>query len=293
MILWEVRTTRDDVFPWWQTALVVLFLLADALYLPAEPRAQWLVILIAGGIAALVAALLRKLVGKTNVLALPGTAGKIVGMGAAVLALLAVTSSLSRLTWFFARTTFPALPRLFVGALMLAVALMLARVGRARLTMWALPTLAAVLVPLVLSFALTAPSWRYESLLPIMEGTAANWSGMVAGCILSVFVPLLFPMALFSGDRKGMHPMTAGILIGTGLLSLTAARNIMLLGARTALLTPYPTFAAAGLVAVGDFFQRAEALIAGCLTLCEVARIAVLLLVAANGLRTVAGYDGE
>lgn len=278
---------RDDVFPLWQTALTILFLLSEALYLPASPQDSWLALLAAGILAALVFALLRKLLGTVNILALDGGVGQVACFGIALIAALAALRSITRISLFFERTAFPSLPRWLTAVFVLAVAIFLGKIGRTRLTMWALPTLIAVLIPLFLSLALTMPDWQPRFLSPLLSAPYISFFKTTALYFIKLFAPLLFLFALFSGDRQGMHSLTAGILVGTLLLSVTAARNIMLLGAYTAAAVQYPTFAAAGLVTVGDFFQRAETLIAGCLTVCEIARMAVMLLVAANALRNL------
>ncbi len=266
-----------------QNALVSLFLLSEALYLPARPQDNWLLLLIAGVLSALLFMLLHRLCGTVSLLAGTGFWSAAFGCIAALFALWSAYTSLMRLSLFFSKTAFPNLPRIVVALLVFVTTLYLAKNGRTTLAIWSFPILITVLLPFLLSMALTMPYWQPTQVLPLTTRSAAAFASATANCILQVYLPLLFPFVLFSGKQS--HSFASGIFVSGGLLSLAAARNLMLLGLYTVTQVAYPTYAAAGLVAVGDFFQRAESLIAGCLTLCVLARIAVLLLVAAYGLR--------
>lgn len=277
---------REIVFPRWRFALIALFLLADTLYLPAAPQALWLALLLAGGLAALLLFGLRKALGSADLLALPGWGGRLCGAVLAVLAALTALRTIGRLSDFFAHTAFPSLPRVLTAALILLAALPLARIGVIRLSTWALPSLAAVLLPLALSLLLTAPDWQAQALLPLSPGGVMPLLRTTLDALWCSFSPLFFLYVLLQHQApRQSHGFTPGVLCAAAVLAITCARNLMLLGVYTAAHVPYPTYAAAGLVAIGDFFQRAETLIAGCLTVCELARLAVLLLVAADGLR--------
>ncbi len=274
---------RETAFPRWQFALTALFVLADALYLPASPHALWLALPAAGLIAWLLLWLLCRVLRVHDPLAGGGVCRRLLAAALAVLAVHAALGSALRLVAFWQRTTFPQLPTIVSFVLLLAAGLRLARAGTVHLTMWALPTLLVVLVPLALSMLLTAHDWRISELLPFPS--AAAFGNLVLFCLRTVYLPACFPFLLLLGREKPGKAAASGVLFASAVLCATAARNLMLLGAGTASRVAYPTFAAAGLVAVGDFFQRGEALIAGCLTLCELARLAVLFLVAARGLR--------
>ena len=275
---------RETAFPRWQFSLVSLFLLADALYLPAAPRCLWLALPLAGLAAALVLRFCCRALAGHDLLALGGLGGRLL---AGLFALLAAREALRvilRLCTFWNRTAFTALPVAVTFVLLLAAGLRLARAGTVHLSMWALPTLIVVLAPLALSLVLTAPDWSPGVLLPLPA--AGELGRTVLSCLTRVFLLAAFPFLLLFGREKPGGAACTGVFFAAAVLGAAAARNLLLLGAHTAARVPYPTYAAAGLVSVGDFFQRAEALIAGCLTLCELARLAVLILVAARGLRT-------
>lgn len=275
---------RETAFPRWQFSLTALFVLSDALYLPASPRALWLALPAAGLIAFPLLWIACHILRGHDLLAGNGVWSRLLAAVFAVLAMYAALSSALRLVAFWHRTTFPLLPTFVSFVLLIAAGMRLARAGTVHLTMWALPTLVAVLVPLALSLLLTAHDWQVSELLPLLP--ARGFGKLVLLCLRDVFLPVCFPFLLLLGREKPGKAASSGVLFASVVLSATAARNLMLLGAGTAARIPYPTFASAGLVAVGDFFQRGEALIAGCLTLCELARLAVLFLVAARGLRT-------
>ncbi|MGE4548638.1 MAG: GerAB/ArcD/ProY family transporter [Intestinibacillus sp.] len=277
----------ETVFPRWRFSLIFIFLLADALYLPASPGELWLSILLAGIVASLLLYVLRKLLGTADLLNLPGWGGRLCGIVLAALAAFMVLHTLGRLTAFFERTSFPTMPALLTGVLTLLFALPLARIGTTRLSTWALPSLIAVLVPLLLSLLLTVPDWEIRALLPLLPEGPIGLARTALHTLRYTYAPLFFLYLLLQHQEpQQKHTFTPGVLCASVVMSVTCARNLMLLGVYAAARVPYPTYTAAGLVTVGDFFQRAETLIAGCLTVCELGRIAVLLLVAAAGLRT-------
>lgn len=262
-----------QIFPRWRGALVMLFVLADALYLPARTPDFWLALLVAGVLSALLLTLLIRVCGAFDPLAT--RAG---GALLATLALICGAQSLLRLGHFFQATTFPTLPLLLTGALVLLVAVLLARGGLTRLTAWALPTLIVVLVPLALSLALTAHALDPGALLPLLPQGALPFCRTVFMCMLRIYAPVLLLFFLLQNHGHTRFSCAVSLPLSGAVLGLIAARSTMLLGLHTGARVPYPTYAAAGLAEVGDFFQRAEVLIAGCFSLCELARLAVLLL---------------
>lgn len=277
----------ETVFPRWRFCLIAVFLLSDALYLPASPRELWLSFVPAGILAALLFLLVRKILGTADLLNLPGWGGKICAIALSFLSIMLVLRTFARLITFFRQTSFPSMPIVILAVLILLVTLCMARIGTVRLSTWALPTLVAVLLPLLLSLLMTAPDWEVRVLLPLLPHRKMAFLSMIWSTLLNTYVPLLFLYLLLQHERpEQKHSFTVSILFTSMILTLTCARNLMLLGENTAARILYPTYASAGMVSFGDFFQRAETLIAGCLTVCELGRIAVLLLVSAAGLRT-------
>ena len=61
------------------------------------------------------------------------------------------------------------------------------------------------------------------------------------------------------------------------MLALLLLRTVLLLGANTAALLPYPAFTAAGLAAIGNFARHGEVFFAVPLLLCEIGRCAALV----------------
>lgn len=272
---------RNKVFPHWQNALSILFLLSQSLYLPSAPSSDWCAILIAGAFTILLWLLWHKILGNFNFFTLPGLGGICCCSVIALVSVWLACSEIARLSLFFSQTAFPTLSRFAVICFLLLTAVLLARNGRISLAMWAFPTVILLLIPLLLSMALTLPDWRISEVFPVQMNTAfwhAVWT-----CFLTTYLPILLLWILFAEEQ--VHSFSVGIGIGTILLSLTCARNFMLLGSALIQKIAYPTYAAAGLVAIGDFFQRAESLIAGCLTLCAITRLTVFLLTAARALR--------
>ncbi len=274
---------QANTFPRWQFAFVSVFMLADALYLPATSTALALALVIAGFSAALLTYLLCRLLRNTDVLALSGLWGRVF---AGILALLSARFALRemlRLCTFWQQTAFHTLPWLLMLLLVLAAGLHLARTGTMHLAMWSLPTLIVILIPLTLAIVLTAPDWQMQELS--MPRATSDFFYLVFDCFLRYFLPVTFPLLLLSRQTHCVAA-SAGVCFSGIVLAITAAHNVLLLGAHAAAQVVYPTFAAAGLVTLGEFFQRAEVLVSSCLSICQLARLAMLFLLMARTLRT-------
>ncbi len=235
------------IFSQWQVALCALFVLADGLYLPAGST-HWLALLCGAALSAALLLLLGKL---------PGT---LLDLVSAVLALLLPLRSLFRLYPFW---DYAGLPPLLAAALFLLTACLLARRGADCLFMWSYPVMLAAGVLLFLSVGVTLPDWETRFL------EVPQAAPFLRECISTLpgYLAVLLPARL-AGDAKAP---ARGILLGGVFLSLLSLRTLLLLGGAV---YPYPSYAAAGLAAVGDFLRRCEVVFGAVLVICECTRVA-------------------
>ena len=252
---------RERLFPRWCTALFTLLPMSELLYLPADGQSVY-----AAALACTVCAL--------------------AGIGAARLSdrvrhwVLALTSlfpllaSIARMSIFLQKTVFTGRSCGSTVVLLTVCILLMAAMGLNRCAMWALPIAWLAGTVLLLSGVLT-----------FTQLTPASFSAPTAALlpqfwhILYSLLPASVVLALSLPEAKLSASVSRGLSAGGALLALLLLRTVLLLGANTAALLPYPAFTAAGLAAIGNFARHGEVFFAVPLLLCEIGRCAALVCV--------------
>ena len=101
----------------------------------------------------------------------------------------------------------------------------------------------------------------------------------IAAAILYSLLPASVVLAFSLPETRLSASVSRGLSAGGALLALLLLRTVLLLGANTAALLPYPAFTAAGLAAIGNFARHGEVFFAVPLLLCEIGRCAALVCV--------------
>ena len=146
--------------------------------------------------------------------------------------------------------------------------------GLNRCAMWALPIAWLAGTVLLLSGVLT-----------FTQLTPASFSAPTAALlpqfrhILYSLLPASVVLAFSLPETRLSASVSRGLSAGGALLALLLLRTVLLLGANTAALLPYPAFTAAGLAAIGNFARHGEVFFAVPLLLCEIGRCAALVCV--------------
>ena len=131
----------------------------------------------------------------------------------------------------------------------------------------------------VLPVALLSGVLTFTQLMP------ANFSAPTAALlpqfrhILCSLLPVSVVLAFSLPETRLSASVSRGLSAGGALLALLLLRTVLLLGANTAALLPYPAFTAAGLAAIGNFARHGEVFFAVPLLLCEIGRCAALVCV--------------
>ena len=255
---------RERLFPRWCTALFALLPMSELLYLPADGQSVY-----AAALACTVCAL--------------------AGIGAARLSdrirhsapaqwVLALTSlfpllaSIARMSIFLQKTVFTGRSCGSTVVLLTVCILFMASMGLNRCAMWALPIAWLAGTVLLLSGVLT-----------FTQLTPASFSAPTAALlpqfrhILYSLLPASVVLAFSLPETRLSASVSRGLSAGGALLALLLLRTVLLLGANTAALLPYPAFTAAGLAAIGNFARHGEVFFAVPLLLCEVGRCAALV----------------
>lgn len=253
---------REQLFPRWGAALFALLPLGEILYAPATGQTVY-----AAALASLLCALVCA--GAARLAPVWQRVHALHWLLAA-LALWPIAASLARMGLFLQRTVFPNRPLWSLLLLLTVCALLIATAGLNRCAMWALPVAWITGTVVVLSGVLTVSQWQVAQ-WALPDGTLLHETG----AILVRLLPASLVLAL--SLPEGLSGVAArGLSAGGALLALLALRTVLLLGAHTAALLPYPNFSAAGLAAVGDFARHGEVFFAVPLLLCELGRCAAL-----------------
>ena len=270
-------------------ALIVLTLCGYALTMPAGGRDEWFAILLAAAAALLLTALYSKPCEQlqTDCFAvLSGVYGRIggalLGIGLSALAFWGLCMTTLSFVVFLRTAASDRWPVWLIAALMLLTAGWVADGGMRRLALWAEPCVWVVLFALVLSLVLTLPDAETGHLTPFLaEGGLYS---QVTHALALPFAECWFAVALLGGRCGSVRGGAQKAVVTAGvLLTCTALRNVAVLGLAGAQNVWYPTFTAAGLIELGQTFQRGEVLVSGSLLLCIVARAAVFLTFVSEG----------
>lgn len=270
-------------------ALIVLTLCGYALTMPAGGRDEWFAILLAAAASLLLTALYSKPCEQlqTDCFAvLSGVYGRIggalLGIGLSALAFWGLCMTTLSFVVFLRTAAPDRWPVWLIAALVLLTAGWVADGGMRRLALWAEPCVWVVLFALVLSLVLTLPDAEAGHLTPFLaEGGLYS---QVTHALALPFAECWFAVALLGGRCGSVRGGAQKAMVTAGvLLTCTALRNVAVLGLAGAQSVWYPTFTAAGLIELGQTFQRGEVLVSGSLLLCIVARAAVFLTFVSEG----------
>lgn len=195
------------------------------------------------------------------------------------LGFLALVFSLAAFISYIHTVSLSETPRLLIGLPMALSAAVLVRGGVRRLARWAEPVFYVVLLSLIVSCAMTAQDLSFARLQPIlydgMRPVVQNGARILAAPFLEGF----FLISLLERSRekkRSLGGVVPAVLLSGAVILMVYLRNSMLLG-EGAWLPYYPSYTAASLITLGDFFQREEVLVSGSYVLCDLLKIAVLL----------------
>lgn len=253
---------REHLFPRWGAALFALLPLSEILYAPATGQTVY-----AAALASLICALVCAGAAR---LAPVWQRVRALQWILAALALWPIAASLARMGLFLQSTVFPERPLWNLILLLTVCTLLVATTGLNRCAMWTLPVAWLAGAVVVISGVLTISQWEVAYWVQpdgsLLQETARILMRLLPAALV---LALSLPEGLSSAAARGLSA-------GGALFALLTLRTVLLLGAHTAALLPYPNFSAAGLAAVGDFARHGEVFFAVPLLLCELGRCAAL-----------------
>lgn len=166
----------------------------------------------------------------------------------ALTSLFPLLASIARMSIFLQKTVFTGRSCGSTVVLLTVCILLMASMGLNRCAMWALPIAWLAGTVLLLSGVLT-----------FTQLTPSSFSAPTAALlpqfrhILYSLLPASVVLAFSLPETRLSASVSRGLSAGGALLALLLLRTVLLLGANTAALLPYPAFTAAGLAAIGNF----------------------------------------
>lgn len=183
---------------------------------------------------------------------------------------------------FTTATALPHTPRILMAAFIGGAVYMLLRSGAEVLARVAVLAFVLVIGMLTLSFLASIPQLDWGAVLPIAEkgvqpplGTSFVRSSLVP--FLESFFALMVLAPLHNRKSGPARPAFGAALFAGALLALTLMKNTMLLGYPAVSQYFFPSYTAASVVTVSDFFQRQELLAAAPFLLCELVKAGLCL----------------
>lgn len=126
----------------------------------------------------------------------------------------------------------------------------------------------------------------YEGFRPVMEGTFSVFSFPFTETVIFIAV-----LAFLKPGASGYKVYHLSLLIGGSILLLAVLRNIATLGFPFLGSQYFPSFIAASVINLGEFFQRFEVLIAVIFLLCGIVKTSVCLFCAVIGIARIFNMD--
>lgn len=216
--------------------------------------------------------------------------GQLVNVFYTILCLVAAFFALSTFVFYINTISLSASSRLFIGLFMIIIAVLFARNGVLQLSKWAEPTFWLILVSLILSVLMTVVNLDANHLKPFFYNGARPVLRSALSVLSLPFLEGFFLVSLIERqkeDRKNYLGSFGALILSGIMICLIFLRNLMLLGYGVTTLTFYPSYTAASLITLGEFFQREEVLVTGSYVLCDLLKITILLVFAVRGTQCI------
>lgn len=193
---------------------------------------------------------------------------------------------LTNFSQFIEIMAMPETPQLPLMIVMLAVTAFIAASGVETLGKWSVIIIPIFCTTVVLTVIASLKQMDFSNILPVMEN---NFSKIAAGSLKLFSFPLaetvLF-LGLAGSIKRQASPYKLYIYataFAVLILFVVMVRNIELLGPALMKVEYFPSYIAARIINIGDFFARIEGTISMNFIITGITKIAVCLLVAAKG----------
>ena len=183
----------------------------------------------------------------------------------------------------------PAMP---LSIIMILTIIYLAKSGMQAFGKWAVITLVIICVMLLFTILSSLKSMDFTNILPIM---GHDFKVIFKTSITQFFLPFgetVYFLGLAGSLRKKDNPYKTyfvGILIASFLTLLIIVCNIELLGPAMVSTVTYPSYSAAKIINIGDFFAKIESIITTNYIFAGIAKVNFCIIVLTKGIAQIAG----
>ncbi|MDR1565023.1 MAG: spore germination protein [Oscillospiraceae bacterium] len=178
-------------------------------------------------------------------------------------------------------------PLLAIVLLMLLPAIYMTKSGGQLLGKWAFVMLLAIAAILIFALAFSIPNMDFHKLLPIAQGSKRELLKGSAKLIASPLGEAAILLVMIGKVKEGRKPFKL-FLIGGGIsllfLLITELRTLTILGAEMAANAQFAEYRANGVLKIGPFLQRIEALVEFVYVLSGMVKIAAFIWCGARGI---------
>ncbi|WP_458863513.1 GerAB/ArcD/ProY family transporter [Acidaminobacterium chupaoyuni] len=160
---------------------------------------------------------------------------------------------------FLAESSLPATQPSLIAFFLLSTMLLFQRSGLHAMGRAAQMVFPVIFSILVVSLVISVPQFDLTHLLPLFQSPQKLARPSVS-LLFFPYCELIYPMLLFFPLtlRQPRKQAVGAVLFAAGMLSLIFAKNLVVLGLPALKSYYFPSYAVAGLVSLGNFFQRFE-----------------------------------
>ena len=195
---------------------------------------------------------------------------------------------------FIQIASMPETPQLPIMIVMMLVTAYMAKSGVETLGRWTLAMLPLVLAVVLLTMLLSLNKMDFSNIQPIMAHSFGDISFAAFSLFAFPFAETVLVLGVAGAIKKTDSPYRlylGSVLLGALVLLLVLLRNIDILGPAMMGAEFFPSYAAARVIAMGDFLSRIEIAIAMNFILAGIVKITVCLMAAAKGAARLFGLD--
>lgn len=187
---------------------------------------------------------------------------------------------------FIQVVSMPETPQLPLMVVMLLVTVYLAKSGVESLGRWSLVAMPAVLLIVLLTVVLSLGRMEYTNLQPVLAHGANEIAASAYSVLAFPFAETVLLLSVANAIKKQDSPYKLYLyatLLGALMLLIIILRNLCALGAPMLSAEYFPSYTAARVINVGDFFTRIEGTISMNFILAGITKITLCLLAASKG----------
>lgn len=171
-------------------------------------------------------------------------------------------------------------PILVIIAVMLAVAVYLARNGFVLMGKWSAVILGTVLFVFIMTFLMSYDTLEITNLQPVMNHSIGELVSEAYSFGVISFGETVLALIVFGSLKKNGSPFKAyfgGFLIGAIIIEAITLRNISVLGSEMMKISIFPSFTTSRIIHFGDFFEHVESIFSFSLVVMGITKISVCL----------------